>query len=85
MTVDQCCSQHVRGTTDESLLYLALSAPERMSQVLKSRELVHRALNQPSDGRPGSDAIHAFEVALTMLVAALGSAAPIGDGASHAA
>jgi hypothetical protein len=71
MAVDQRVLAARARKSDESLLYLALSAPERMSQVLKSRDLVHRALNQRSNGQPGSDAIHAFEVALTMLVAAL--------------
>ncbi|MBU2670686.1 hypothetical protein KOI35_45020 [Actinoplanes bogorensis] len=66
------CSQHVRSAQDDSLLYLALSAPERLAQVLKCRDDVHRELNQLQlRGRAGSEAIHAFENALMMLVATL--------------
>jgi len=66
------CSQHADGAGDDTLRYLALSTLERTVQVLKNRDLVHRALNQPQNGgRAGTDAIDAFEIALTMLMAAL--------------
>jgi hypothetical protein len=66
------CVQHTEGAADDTLRYLALSMLERMVQVLKNRDLVHQALNQPpGNGRPGSGAIDAFETALMMLMAAL--------------
>jgi hypothetical protein len=65
------CSRHVEGATDDTLRYLALSLLERMVQVLKNRDAVHRALNQPHTHGRGDDAIDAFETALTMLMAAL--------------
>lgn len=50
------CSQHADGTGDDTLRYLALSTLERMVQVLKNRDLVYRALNQPQNGgRAGTE------------------------------
>jgi hypothetical protein len=65
------CSQHSVAVGDDSLVYLALSALERMTQVLKYRDAVHRHLNQPVRDVRGDDAIEALEAALAMLLAAV--------------
>jgi hypothetical protein len=64
-------AQHARNTGDDELPYLAASLFDRTIQALKSRDAVHRALNQPQHDVRGDDAIEAFEVALMMLMAAV--------------
>ena len=60
-----------RSSINDSLSLLALSALERMVQVLKYRDVMHRHLNQPVRDVRGDDAIEAFEAALAMMMAAV--------------
>ena len=65
------CSHLARSSINDSLSLLALSALERMVQVLKYRDVMHRHLNQPVRDVRGDDAIEAFEAALAMMMAAV--------------
>ncbi|WP_157411321.1 hypothetical protein [Actinoplanes rectilineatus] len=69
------CAQAGKARADDSLLDVALSVLERLVQVLKCRDAMHRHLNQPVRDVRGDDAIEAFEAALTLLLAAADASA----------
>lgn len=64
-------SQHAQGRGNDTLLYLTLSALQRVHSALEARDVVHRMLNQPQTSQTNDDAISALELALMMLLVAV--------------